>query len=221
MTANLPNSAGLASAPYHSLTRFVIEGTWRFSLVSLGGFSVWAFAGRWFYRYWGEAGLYAATTLVFVGLAGLLLHPLVSGPRRLWRFWRVFVPAFLAYAVCWCLFWFALGGGLGEWLGSLAGSLALVAVTSWGLGNGQRFVSSSIAFFLAHSAGYFAGGLLMAWVLEAHHSGWLAGISKDLVGLIGKLSWGLAYGIGFGAGLGYTFHACQRCPDRPSDVASA
>ena len=111
-----------------SLARSIIEGIWRFTAVSLGGFSVWAFAGRWFYRNVGEAGLYAVTTLVFLGLAVLMLNPLVSGPRRVWRFSRAFVPAFVAYAIAWCLLWFALGTGLGEWLASLAGSLAFVAV---------------------------------------------------------------------------------------------
>jgi hypothetical protein len=33
-------------------------------------------------------------------------------------------------------------------------------------------------------------------------------IQKDL--LLAKLSWGLFYGLGLGAGLGLAFHVCQR-----------
>jgi hypothetical protein len=193
-----------------SLARSIIEAMWRFAVVSLGGFSVWAFAGRWFYRHTGEAGLYAVTTVVFIGLALLLLNPLVSGPRRVWRLCRAFVPAFVAYAVAWCVLWFVWGSGLGEWLGSLTGSLAFVAVISWAMSSWRCYASASMVFFLTHSAGYFAGGWLMGWLIQSHGSGVLAGVPKDLVGIIAKLAWGLAYGVGFGAGLGYTLHACQR-----------
>ena len=193
-----------------SLLRSIIEGMWRFAVVSLGGFSGWALAGRWFYFKVGEVGLYAVTTVVFLGLAVLLLNPLVSGPRRVWRFGRAFVPAFVAYPVTWCMLWFALGAGLGEWLASLVASLVFMAVLSWGLASWSRFASTSMVFFLTHSAGYFTGGWLMAWVLLSHRSGVLAGVSKDLVGILAKLAWGLAYGVGLGAGLGYAVHVAQR-----------
>lgn len=158
----------------------------------------------------GEAGLYAATTVVFLGLSGLLLYPLVLGPSRVWRLFRCFLPAFLAYAVAWCMLWFALGPGLGEWLGSLAGSLALVWLIGLGLDCRGGLVRSWAVFFFAHSAGYFAGGWSMAWILQASESGMFGSLSSGRVGILAKLSWGLAYGAGFGAGLGYVFHACQR-----------
>lgn len=77
----------------------VLQGAWRFAVVSIVGFGVWAFAGRWFRTHGGEAGLYAASTVVFVGLAGLLMHPLVRGPRRLLRFYGAFIRAFIAYGM--------------------------------------------------------------------------------------------------------------------------
>ena len=104
----------LSSGPVRS----VVEGAWRFAIVSVAGFGVWAFAGRWFRAHGGEPGLYGASTVVFVGLAGLLMHPLVRGPSRLLRFYGVFIPAFIAYAVVWCSFWFLLRFGVGEWLGA-------------------------------------------------------------------------------------------------------
>jgi len=45
-----------------------LRGAWSFALVSLAGFSIWAFAGRWFYRNVGEAGLYVAIAAVFLGM---------------------------------------------------------------------------------------------------------------------------------------------------------
>jgi hypothetical protein len=143
-------------------------------------------------------------------------NPLVAGPRRVWRVCRAFVPAFVAYAVAWYVRWFAYGAGLGEWLASLVGSLAFMAVFSWGPASWRCFASTSMVFFVTHSAGYFAGGWCMAWVLQSHRSGVLAGVSKDLVGIVAKLAWGLAYGVGFGAGLGYALHACQRRSMKPT-----
>jgi hypothetical protein len=187
--------------------RSMIEGAIRFALVSLGGFAVWAFAGGWFYRNTGEAGLYAASTVVFIGLAGWLLHPLVAGPRPVVRLLGVFVPAFLAYAVVWCAFWFVLGFGAGEWLGSLAGSVAFVGVAGWRFGNLRPVVKASLVFFAAHSAGYFAGGELMEVMSGEGAREWIGGLSREAQGALAKLSWGLLYGMGVGAGLGYAFHA--------------
>ena len=67
-------------------------------------------------------------------------------------------------------------------------------------------ISKSYRAFVAHSAGYFAGGLLMGLILQSHRDGPLAGLSKDWVGVLAKLAWGFLYGLGFGVGLGYTFH---------------
>jgi hypothetical protein len=212
MTADTFSGVSPERTAPRPLARFLLEGTWRFALVSLGGFSVWAFAGKWWYRRVGEAGLYAVTTAVFLGLAVLLLYPLVSGSHRVWRFCRAFMPAFLAYAVAWCALWFVFGAGLGEWLGSLAGSLVFVALTGWGLGRCRGVVRASAVFFLTHSVGYFAGGWMMGWVLASPDRGALGGLPDDFVGIIAKLAWGLAYGVGFGAGLGYTYHRFQVRP---------
>ena len=90
----------------------------------MAGFSVWAFAGRWLAAHVGMAGLYVACAIVFIALSGLTLHPLVRGPGSLVRFYKIFIPAFAAYAVAWSAAWFAFRFGLGEWLGSLAGVLS-------------------------------------------------------------------------------------------------
>jgi hypothetical protein len=187
----------------------VIRGSIGFALVSLAAFSVWAFGEKWFRNSSGETGLYGACTLVFVALSGVLLHPLVRGPGSLVRFYSVFIPAFLGYAVVWCSAWFALRFGPGEWLGSLLGSIAFVGVMSWRMRNPAGFVKTSLVVFALHSAGYFLGGYLMHWLLGPGGSSVFIGFSKNTLGLVAKLGWGLLYGLGFGGAIGYAFHTVQ------------
>jgi hypothetical protein len=121
--------------PTTSPARSAAEGAWRFALLSVAAFSVWAFAGRWFYGLFqglGEGPLFAATALVFLVLAGPMLAPLAPGPARMRRLYGVFLPAFLSYAVVWSATWFLLRDQLGEWLASLLSSVAFVAVAVGG-----------------------------------------------------------------------------------------
>src|SRR6267154_381292 len=99
MNLRMPNFGGRGSGDplCSSPVGYVLQGAWRFAIVSIVGFAVWAFGGRWFRAHGGEPGLYAASTVVFIGFAGLLMHPLVHGRRPLARFYGVFIPAFLAY----------------------------------------------------------------------------------------------------------------------------
>src|SRR6266699_1533787 len=93
-----------------TLGQSALRGMIGFTLVSLGGFAPWVLAGRWFYRNIGEAGLYAVCALVFIGLSGLLLHPLIIGPGSLVRFYKIFSLAFAAYAVSWTVGFIAVRG---------------------------------------------------------------------------------------------------------------
>jgi hypothetical protein len=179
--------------------RALLRGSLGFAAVSVAAFSVWAFGGTWFRGHGGDPAMYAAIAAVFLGLTGALLHPLVGGPRPLVRFTRVFVPAFLAYAGAWCAAWFPLGFGLGEWLGSLAGSAAFALVAGALLGNLRAFPRALTGLFAGHSAGYFAGGPLFYAVRPGH-------------AMLGMLGWGLLYGLGFGAGIGYAFFVFQKRP---------
>src|ERR1044071_6570403 len=172
----------------------MIRGSIGFGIVSLAAFSVWAFAGRWFQNHLGEAGLYATCALVFVALSGVTLHRLAgNGPGSALRFYGIFIPAFLAYAIASCLTWFMLRFGRGEWLASLFGSVAFVAIMSWRLRNAHRFLQTSLIVFALHSAGYFLGGQMMHWLLSSNGS---------TIAVLAKLTWGLLYGLGFGAGIG-------------------
>lgn len=184
----------------------ILRGALGFALVSMAGFAVWAFAGRWFYRNVGEAGLYAVSTVVFIGLSGLLLHRLVKGLGALRKFYLAFVPAFMAYAVAWSVCWFLLKFGAGEWLGSLIGSMVFAMVLGRSLGSTRGLWKVIAVLFAGHSAGYFLGGILY---MSKASPAILSGLSKQQLALTGQMLWGLLYGLGFGAGMGFAFHTFQ------------
>lgn len=188
----------------------MIQGALRFAVVSVVAFSVWAFAGRWFYRTVGELGLYVATTLVFLGLSGALLAPLVTGGITVRRFTAIFSGAFLAYAAVWCAAWFALRDGPGEWLGSFAGSVVFAAVVCRALGRPRATWVCAAVLFVTHSAGYFLGGRLYAWLGGPAAAELFPAVGRANLALAAKLGWGLLYGLGFGTGLGFTFFTAQR-----------
>jgi hypothetical protein len=188
----------------------IVRGSLGFAGVSLAGFAVWAFAERWLYARVGEGGLYAACAIAFLGTSGLLLHPLISGPRAIARFYKVFIPAFIGYAAAWCGAWFVFHYGWGEWLGSLAGSVVFAAVAGRMLGSLNGFLKVAAVLFITHSAGYFLGGKLMHWLASPAGAEFLSGFSKHQLRTLAKLSWGVPYGLGFGAGIGYAFFTFQR-----------
>jgi hypothetical protein len=210
-----PGKAAHQDAEVHSVMHAMFRGSIGFGLVSLAAFSVWAFAGKWFQRN-SEMGLYGTSALVFVSLSGLLLHPLMRGPGAVVRFYIVFIPAFLAYAIVWCVAWFALRFGFGEWLGSLLGSVAFVGVMSCRMRNAQGFVQTSLIVFALNSAGYFVGGKAMLWILRPEGSALFSGLSEASLLIVSKLAWGLLYGLGFGAAIGYAFHALQKERAQPT-----
>jgi hypothetical protein len=187
----------------------MIRGSIGFAFVSLAAFSVWAFAGQWLETRLGEGGLYAACALVFLALSGLLLHPLVPGPHSLLRFYQIFIPAFLAYAIVWCAVWFILRFGPGEWLASFLATAAFAGVVTWRFHHPRSFFRIALVLFIANSAGYFLGGQLMRWLFTHAASSFFSGLSRPSISLIAKLAWGLLYGLGFGAGIGYAFQTAQ------------
>jgi hypothetical protein len=194
--------------PTTNIFRAMLRGSFGFAGVSIAGFAVWAFAGKWLGANVGESGLYFACALTFIVLSGIALHPLVHGPRSLLRFYKIFIPAFGAYALVWSASWFAWRFGLGEWLGSLAGSITLAVMIGRGFGNFRPFVKVSIVIFVLHSAGYFFGGMLMHWMALSSQGGLRGGQFSALA----KLCWGALYGSGVGAGLGYAFVTFQIQP---------
>jgi len=87
--------------------------------------------------------------------------------------------------------------------------VGFVAVVSWRVGNARGFLRTSFIVFALHSAGYFLGGQSMHWLLSTRDSAFSSGLSKPVLLVLAELSWGLLYGLGFGAGIGYCLHTIQ------------
>ena len=167
-----------------------------FTLLSVAGFAPWAVTGRWFHQNFGEAGLYTVCALVFIGLSGPLLHRLILGPGSFVRFYKLFTPAFIAYAAVWIAFWVWLRGREGEIAGLLGGTAVMGAILVIAFDAQRSVVKVVAALFVLNALGYFAGGWFEG-KLGIHHR------------LTAMMLWGVCYGVGFGAGLGLAFHLCQ------------
>jgi hypothetical protein len=172
------------------MIRDLLRGALGFAAVSVAAFSVWAFGPL------RGLAMYAAVAGVFVLLTGLVLRPLARG-----RFAKAFVPAFLAYATVWTAIYFLVRAPGRDWIAAAAGCAAFALVLGAVLG-GLRVWPRVFAVVLAtHAAGYGLGGVFCYQVF-AHDKA-------------GMLSWGLFYGLGFGAGIGYAFHAFQKVSAAP------
>lgn len=84
-----------------------------------------------------------------------------------------------------------------------------MALVTARFGRWPSFWRASAIFFVLHTAGYFAGGQAMAFLtgLSRQKPAPLLDAASWVV--LGKLSWGLFYGLGFGAGLGFVFAILQ------------
>jgi hypothetical protein len=201
-----------ASAPPRvpTLNQSIALGVAGFGAVSLLVFLIWAVGGRALQSHLGEGGFYAVCAVAFIGLAGPALRRLVMGEVALGRFYALFATAFTAYAVAWCVAWFGLRGRAGEWLGSLAGTLAFNAVLVSAFSGKGAWWPAWVALFATHSTGYFLGGFFYEFCRSRAGAELLDG----LLGRPGRIAlaqllWGLAYGVGFGAGLGFASYYCQ------------
>lgn len=190
-----------------TLTRDIVQGSLGFALVSLVAFSVWAFGGKFFKMFGGQPLMYAAIAVVFLALSGLVLGSLAGG---IGRFYKAFVPAFFLYSVLWCAAWFGLGGRTGEWLGAAIGCLGFTWVAMKILGSTRHWLVAAVLLFVLHTAGYFAGDWALhdVW-LSPLHLDELSRADRSQAAIIGKLCWGLFYGLGFGAGIGCVFHRAR------------
>jgi hypothetical protein len=203
VAARVQGSGQPARVP--TLGASLLRGTLGFILVSVAGFAPWAVAGGWFYRRIGEAGLYAVCALVFIGTAGLLMHRLIIGPGSLSRFHLLFAPSFGAYSVAWIIGWMALGGHLGSVVGLLAGTALMGWMLARAFDARRETLKVIAALFVLNAAGYFIGGVVEGALL--HTEG--LPFSDMAQAIVAKSSWGVFYGAGLGAGLGWAFYLCQ------------
>lgn len=177
-----------------SLSRSIATGAIGFALVSLCVFATVAFAERWMYRTFGEAGAYLVWTVLFILLGGAVFGSLVVVRWRLPRFYLLFGLAFFAYAVGWVIAYFTLRGTAGEVVGSVAGSILMAIVIARAFGSLRSVLKLSAVLFVSNFLGYFLG----------------AAILDSLRSQMGMLLFGVVYGLLFGAGIGAVLQMVQQ-----------
>jgi hypothetical protein len=199
-----------APAKIPSLGESLLRGILGFTVVSVAGFAPWALAGPLLQRGIGEAGMYAACALTFIGLSGLLLHRLIIGPGSLPRFYKLFSLTFALYSVAWIAGWMGLHGHRGSLVGLFAGSALMGGIIAWAFDERRAAPATIAALFVLNTIGYYAGGWVEGKVAKLPNLS-LAGlvVEKPAPLTIAMLLWGVCYGIGLGAGLGLAFHVCQ------------
>lgn len=193
--------------PVPTLGQSLTRGTLGFTVLSIAGFVPWAVFGRALHRGIGEGGMYAVCALVFIGLSGPLLHRLIIGPGSLPRFYKLFAATFIVYSIGWIAGWMLLRGHLGSTVGLLTGTLGMGAMMARAFDSKDQTWRIIAALFAFNAAGYFLGGILDAQIGALRATA--APGNRATIAMFAHLSWGLCYGLGFGAGLGLAFHFCQ------------
>lgn len=179
-----------------SIRSSILIGSLGFTLASLVVFSTVAFGENWMYRNLGEVGSYVAWGTMFVVLGGILLSPLLRGPRRLVRFLPAFALCFFAYVIGWYTGYIALEGRAGEWFGAVLGCLMFTAglAATFKTRSYRDLFQLFVVVLLPNAAGYFLGELLYF----------------TIHGRMGMMFWGLVYGLFFGAGIGAAVYLAQK-----------
>jgi hypothetical protein len=176
-------------APIKPMALSMLFGALSLGIVSTLAYSLWAFR-----LVRGEALLFSAIAVVYLGLSGLALGRLSIIPGSLSRFMGLFAFSFLLYAIAWCAFWFGLGGQYhADLFGSAAGLLLMALIFHKAFGANAGLIASFSILFAFHTLGYYAGEICYAEVGRR----------------AGRLLWGACHGFGFGAGLGALIHICQ------------
>ncbi len=172
-----------------SLLYSILFGGIGFGIVSVLAYSIWAFR---IVR--GQGPMYTTIALVYLGLAGLVFGRLLVAPKTQWRFSLLFAAAFAVYAIVWCVFWFGLTARYhSDLYGSAVGLLLFALLFNRSFGASERLFSTFAVLFAFHTLGYYIGDDL----------------NNAFGGRAGKLLWGAAHGVGFGAGIGYLLYHCQ------------
>lgn len=173
-----------------------MRGMLGFTVVSVAAFVPWAVFGRWFDRFGGEIGMYAACAIVFLALTGPLSCRLIIGPGSLPRFCKLFGLSFTLYSVAWIVGWMLVRGHAGSSIGLFSGAVIMGCMFAAAFDAWHVVLKVITALFVLNAVGYFAGGPIEAALIREHP-------------VAAKLLWGVTYGLGLGAGLGLAFYFCQ------------
>ena len=190
------------------LAQSIRIGTLGFTVLGLAGFLPWALGAG---NSLGEEGMYALCAVVFILLSSPLLHRLMPGPGSLWRFQLLFTGAFFAYAAAWMLVWFQLRIDKSDYLGLAIGTCLFALIVVWRLGAWKKLLPGFLGLAILHTAGYWIGEHFYI-ELRSKSELDLAGLhlTAKQCALAAKLVWGLFYGLGFGAGIGWLFGVARR-----------
>lgn len=197
-----------------SLNTSILVGALGFGGVSTAVFLVWAIAGVSLSRALGEAGFYAVCALLFIGLSGWVLEGLLIERGRLAAFYALFTGAFSLYAIAWCLAWFTLVKPLNPagagWVGALLGTALMSGAFAWPFGARQYCFAVFVILFACNASGYFLGDYFYSFLKTQRAMEIIGEIDPATRATLAKLLWGAAYGLGFGAGIGFALHICQK-----------
>ncbi len=177
-----------------------LRGALGFGAVSLLVYGSVAFGGGWMYGALTETGAYAVWAALFLAGAPWILARLLVVPRRRLRFGLAFVGAFLVYAAVWTTVYFLRRDAVGELLASLMAPALLAVTLAIGMGFPGVAGITAVALALGHTGGYYIG----RWLHDT------------LPAPYGMLAWGLAYGVGFGAALGWAAARLESAADASS-----
>ncbi len=167
-----------------------LKGAVSFAVLSTIAYGIWAFRVLPY-----GPGMYAAIAVVYLGLGGLSLGGLVGGRGAIPRVTALFALSFFAYALIWCAFWFGLRGKHhADLWGAAIGLAAMSALVRRAFNATGSALEAWAVLFACHTLGYTLGDELHA----------------AFRGATGRLLWGTAHGVGFGAGLGYLLATAQR-----------
>ena len=188
--------------------RAILSGAWRFAVVSVLAFGFWVLEPRILPKNFGEPGVFAGCLIAFAVFAEFFLIRLVHEPNARRKFNGSFIPAFIVYAMVWSACWFAPRVPAREWIGSVLACAAFTAIMHWRLGAREGLWKVMLFLIVTHTAGYYLGG--KAFSMARHPPSLIASWPKADIWNAAKLAWGLCYGLGFGAGIGYAFDIFQR-----------
>jgi len=154
--------------------------------------------------------MYASCAIIFIGLSGFCLHRLIIGPGSLGRFYKLFGLTFMLYSAAWIAGWMALRGHSGSLVGLLAGTALMGWMLAVAFDARHQVLKVIAVLFLLNTAGYFIGGCAQGSIMSMKELTIFGiEISRKARMTTAMFSWGVFYGIGFGAGLGWAFHLCQ------------
>ncbi len=162
--------------------------------------------------------MYAVCAAVLLGLGGFALVPFsgITGSKRIANWILAFGCGIASYAFLWSVAWFTFRNTFGEIVGSTIGIFALVTILKKWMRFRFPFTGVFATMFFWHTLGYYTGGFAYDCLQGRGPFGIDLDATRTQIATLARLSWGLFYGLGFGAGLSYLLQTSRQSSERPS-----